>query len=143
MRFFYAIFNLQKRGDTVESKMNERLKKVRKAVDMTQDKFGQVLGLKQNTIAGYEMGIREPSNAVITLICKEFTINEVWLRTGEGGDDNMFTAVSDDDRFSLNLGKLSMTENEFVKNGVNLLAETEPEKLKILEEFMKAWLGIK
>ena len=55
----------------------------------------------------------------------------------------MFTKVSDDDRFSLNLGKLSTTENEFIRNGINLLAETDPEKLKILENFMKAWLGIK
>lgn len=127
----------------MEYAMKERLKMVRKAVGLTQEKFGQAIGSKQNTVAGYEMGIREPSNAVITLICREFGVNEVWLRTGEGGDDNMFSQVNEDDRYSINLGKLSMTENEFVRNGVNLLAETDPEKLKILEEFMKSWLGIK
>ena len=84
-----------------------------------------------------------PSNSVIKDICREFNVNEIWMMTGEGGDDNMFTKISEDDRFSLNLGKLSATENEFIKNGVNFLAETDPEKLKILEEFMKAWLGIK
>lgn len=55
----------------------------------------------------------------------------------------MFTKISESDRFSLNLGKLGATENEFIRNGVNLLAETDPEKLKILENFMKTWLGIK
>lgn len=55
-------------------------------------------------------------------------VNEVWLRTGEGGDDNMFTKVSEDDKYSLNLGKLSVTENDFIKKRVNLLAETDPEK---------------
>lgn len=123
--------------------MHERIKAVRKSAGLTQEKFGQVLGVKQNTIAGYEMGIREPSNAVITLICKEFNINEIWIRTGVGGEDNMHTKISEDDRFSLNLGKLGATESEFVKNGVNFLAETDPEKLKIIEDFMKAWLGIK
>lgn len=76
------------------------------------------------------------------LICKEFKINEIWLRTGEGGDENMYIKLPDEDRFSLNLGKLSVTENEFVKRGINLLAEADPDKLKILEEFMKKWLGI-
>ena len=94
-------------------------------------------------MAGYESGVRTPLDAVITSICREFDVNEEWLRTGAGGEDNMFTKLSEDDRFSLNLGKLSTTENEFIKNGINLLAETDPEKLKVLEEFMKAWLGIK
>ena len=123
--------------------MNERIKKIRKLNGLTQAEFGAKLAVKGNTITNYETGLREPSNAVITLICREFGVNEVWLRTGEGGDDNMFTQISADDRFSLNLGKLSTTENEFVRNGINLLAETDPDKLKILEDFMKAWLGIK
>ncbi len=123
--------------------IKDRIKKLRKQLDMTQDDFSKKLGLARNSIASYETGRREPTNAIIVSICREFGINEIWLRTGEGGDDNMFTKVSDDDRFSLNLGKLSTTENEFIRNGINLLAETDPEKLKILEDFMKAWLGIK
>lgn len=123
--------------------IKDRIKKLRKQLDMTQDDFSKKLGLARNSIASYETGRREPTNAIIVSICREFGINEIWLRTGEGGDDNMFTKVSDDDRFSLNLGKLSTTENEFIRNGINLLAETDPEKLKILENFMKAWLGIK
>ena len=123
--------------------IKDRIKKLRKQLDMTQDDFSKKLGLARNSIASYETGRREPTNAIIVSICREFGINEIWLRTGEGGDDNMFTKVSDDDHFSLNLGKLSTTENEFIRNGINLLAETDPEKLKILEDFMKAWLGIK
>ena len=123
--------------------IKDRIKKLRRQLDMTQDDFSKKLGLARNSIASYETGRREPTNAIIVSICREFGINEIWLRTGEGGDDNMFTKVSDDDRFSLNLGKLSTTENEFIRNGINLLAETDPEKLKILENFMKAWLGIK
>ena len=123
--------------------MNVRIKKIRKAMHMTQDEFGKKIGLARNSIANYEIGRREPNNSVILSICREFGVNESWLRTGEGGDDNMFTKVSEDDRYSLNLGKLSITENEFVRNGVNFLAETDPEKLKIIEDFMKSWLGIK
>ena len=54
----------------------------------------------------------------------------------------MFTKVSEDDAYSLALGKLTTEENRFVKNAVKYLANTEPEKLKIIEEFMKSCLGI-
>ena len=54
----------------------------------------------------------------------------------------MFTKLSDDDRYSINLGKLSITENQLAKNMLNAIAEASPEKLKHIEEFMKACLGI-
>lgn len=123
--------------------MNNRIKEIRKAKKLSQEAFGEKLGITKSSVSLLESGKNNPSEQTIMLICKEFGINEVWLRTGEGGTENMFTQVSEDDRYSLNLGKLSVTENEFIKNGVNFLAETDPDKLKILEEFMKSWLGIK
>ena len=122
--------------------MNERLKALRKRLGYTQQEIADRLGIKRNTFANYEIGRNKPIDAVITLICKEFGVNEVWLRTGEGGEENMFTKVSDEDRFSLSLGKLSTTDNRFLQNALIALAETEPEKLKIIEEFMKGCLGI-
>ncbi len=123
--------------------MNNRIKEIRKTKKLSQEAFGEKLGITKSSVSLLESGKNNPSEQTIMLICKEFGVNEVWLRTGEGGDENMFTQISEDDRYSLNLGKLSVTENEFIKNGVNFLAETDPEKLKILEEFMKSWLGIK
>ncbi len=122
--------------------MKDRLKALRKELGLTQEKFADRLGVKRNTIATYEIGRNEPIDAVISLICKEFHVNEVWLRTGEGGKENMFTKISDDDRYSLSLGKLSVTQNETVKNMVNAIAESSPEKLKSIEDFMKACLGL-
>ena len=83
------------------------------------------------------------TSRVIADICREFNVNEVWLRTGEGGTDNMFTNLDPADRFTISLGALSSSENQFVQNAVNYLAEVGPDKLKILEEFMKSCLGIK
>lgn len=123
--------------------MNERIKKLRKALGLTQEKFAERLGIKRNTVATYEIGRNEPIDAVISLICREYGVNEVWLRTGEGGDDNMFAKIGEDDRYSLNLGKLSITENQTVRNMVNVIAEASPEKLKYIEDFMKACLGLK
>lgn len=123
--------------------MGERIKLLRKALGLTQEEFGKKIGIKRNTIATYEIGRNVPIDAVIFSICRTFNVNEVWLRTGLGGEDNMFVELSDDDRYSISLGKLGRTENEFVQNAINAIAETKPEDLKIIEEFMKKCLGIK
>ena len=122
--------------------MNERIKRLRSKLEMTQQEFADRLGIKRGTLANYEIGRNEPIDAVISLMCKEFHVNEIWLRTGEGGDDNMFTKVSEEDRYSINLGKLSRTENQMARNMLSAIAEADPEKLKHIEEFMKACLGI-
>ena len=122
--------------------MNERIKALRKRLGLTQQAFADRLKIARGNIGAYEVGKNAPSDAVISLICKEFNVNEIWLRTGEGGDDNMFTKVNEEDRFSINLGKLSRTENQMARTLLNAIAEADPEKLKHIEEFMKACLGI-
>ena len=51
---------------------------------LTQAEFGEKIGVKGNTVTGYETGIRSPSDAIIVSICREFGVNEEWLRTGNG-----------------------------------------------------------
>ena len=121
----------------------ERVNAVRRVKEMTMEQFGERIGIQKSAISKIEKDRVNLSDQTVRSICREFGVNEVWLRTGEGGDDNMFTKISEDDRFSLNLGKLSQSDNEFAKNMLNAIAETEPEKLKIIEDFMKACLGIK
>lgn len=133
---------MEKEFNDMQIEFGKRIKDIRKTFDITQTEFGNKIGLAPNTITNYETGRRSPSNQIIISICREFNVNEIWLRTGEGGNDNMFTKVSDDDRYSLNLGKLTLTENRFIQNAINMLAETEPEKLKIIEDIMKKCLGI-
>ena len=64
--------------------MDERIKELRKALGLTQQKFADAIGVRQNTVAQYEMGRNPPNDTVITLICREFNVSEKWLRTGEG-----------------------------------------------------------
>lgn len=64
--------------------LGERIRKVRKVLDLTQQEFADKIGSKRNTVATYEIGRTEPSAAVISLICRTFDISETWLRTGEG-----------------------------------------------------------
>ena len=64
--------------------MDERIKFLRKKLELTQQAFADRIGIKQSTVAQYELGRNEPIDAVIKLICETFNVNETWLRTGEG-----------------------------------------------------------
>lgn len=64
--------------------LGERIKKVRKELNLTQQAFANQIGTTQNNIASYEIGRREPSAAALNNICKTFNLSESWLRTGEG-----------------------------------------------------------
>ena len=70
--------------------MNTRIKKLRKSLDFTQQAFAEKIGLKQNSIALIESGKRNISDQAILSICREFNVNEEWLRTGTG---EMFRAA--------------------------------------------------
>ena len=63
--------------------IGERIKELRKALGMTQEKFAERIGLKRNSVALIELG-RDTSEQTIFAICREFRVNEDWLRTGAG-----------------------------------------------------------
>lgn len=77
--------------------MKDRIKKLRKELNLTQREFSEQIGSSQNIVANYEIGRRNPSNSVINNICKTFNVSEKWLRTGEG---EMFEQVSESDQLS-------------------------------------------
>lgn len=65
--------------------MNERISLIRKEAGLTQEEFGaRVGGLSRNYIWMIEKGDRVPSDRTISDICREFNVNEEWLRTGAG-----------------------------------------------------------
>lgn len=64
--------------------MNDRIKSLRKQLGLTQEEFAARIRVKRGAIANYEIGRNEPVDSVLSLICREFSVNERWLRTGEG-----------------------------------------------------------
>ena len=62
--------------------MNERIKTIRINAGLTQQQCADRIKVKRNTVATYEMGRSIPSDSAIALICREFGINEEWLRNG-------------------------------------------------------------
>ena len=114
--------------------MNERLKKLRKELDMTQQEFAEGIGIKRNTMATYESGRNEPIDAVISLICTKYNVNENWLRTGEG---EMFVEMSYDDEIAQFVGQVMGEEDDsFKKRLISGLAALDDNGWKVLEDFL-------
>lgn len=64
--------------------MNKRIKKLRRELDLTQEKFGARIGVKGNTVAQWESGRNEPPDSSLAFICREFGVMDEWLRFGTG-----------------------------------------------------------
>ena len=115
--------------------MKDRLKELRKALNLTQQKFADKLGVKQNTIAQYEMGRNDPSDAVIISICREFGVSESWLRNGEG---EMFIPMTLDEEIASFIGGIQADiEPTFQKRFISALAKLSPEEWKTIEHIMR------
>lgn len=69
--------------------MNERLKILRKELNLTQSQFGNHLGISRDAIAGYERGVKI-SEPTVRLICNVFNVNYLWLTEGFGDMFNAF-----------------------------------------------------
>lgn len=114
----------------MENTIGERIKTVRKARSLTQQAFADKLGLKQNTIATYEMNKTIPSDRTISDICKEFGVSEDWLRYGEG---EMFAAMDRDEEIAAMVAKVISGNNDFQKALVRIISSCTEKELEVLE----------
>lgn len=116
--------------------MNERIKLIREMSGLSQEAFGSRLRVTRSSVSLLESGKRQPSDQTIKLICSEFDVNEDWLRTGAGGEENMY--IPDDVKFLQNAGRLAQEQNEFKKFYINMLLELPDEYWDyIYNEFKK------
>lgn len=111
--------------------MGERVKALRKALNLTQQEFAERIGLSRNYVAMIEIGQREPSDRTISDICREFSVNEAWLRSGEG---EMLAEVPEEQLIADFIYKVANGENEFLRRLVRALAKLDLEDWKKLEQ---------
>lgn len=120
--------------------MNERLKRLRKTLDLTQLKFAERLGVKRNTVGQWECGINALTDQVIVSICKEFNVNEEWLRNGTG---DMFLPVNRNAEIAKFTKMLLNEESDSFKNRfVSVLANLTVEEWEFLERKARELCGL-
>lgn len=111
--------------------MNERIKKIRLSNNLTQQEFAERLGTPRSNIAGYERGARNPSDGAISAICKEFDINEDWLRYGEGPMSKPINRNIEIENF---MNSILRTESEdFRRRLISVLTRLNEDEWELLE----------
>lgn len=115
--------------------MKDRIKLLRKELKLNQTDFGERIGVKQASVAGYEAGIRTPLDVVITSICREFNVNEDWLRTGNG---EMFLPMTRSDELAKMTTDLFKGEESSFKSRLILaLSKLDENEWAVLEKIAK------
>lgn len=116
--------------------MNERIKEIRIKFGLTQQEFADKIKVKRNTVATYEMGRSVPSDSAIALICKEFNINEEWLRNGIG---EPYIEVSKDMQIAAMLADIQKSGTDNFKHRlISALAQLDDSDWDSLEKLIDA-----
>ena len=115
-------------------RMNSRIKQVRLALNLSQDEFGRRLGVTRGAITNIEFNKTEPKQLFVELLCREFDVNEAWLRTGEG---EMFIKKSREEEIAAFVGNILKGEPDFRRRLVSVLARLSVEEWQMLERMAK------
>lgn len=115
--------------------MKDRIKKLRRELDLTQQEFADRIGISRGNIGAYEVGKNAPSDAVISLICAKFNVNEIWLREGTG---EMFMELDVEDQLMAWAGKvLGGQDSKFKRRFVTMLMSLSDSEWEFLEKKAK------
>ena len=115
--------------------MNERIKELRKTLCLTLEKFGERVGVKKSALSLVENGKNNVSDQLFFSICREFNVNEDWLRTGEG---EMFNQSDDDEELAAIVGRVLAGEDEFRKALYRQIGTCDQKYIDMLKEFVES-----
>ena len=111
--------------------IGDRIKEARKCCGKTQQAFADAIGIKRNTVTSYETGAIDPCDRTIMDICREFNVNEEWLRTGEG---DMFLQRSREEELAAFFGDILSGEPGFKRRLISVLARLSSDQWEMLED---------
>ena len=114
--------------------MGERVKELRTVLGLSGEKFGEKIGVKRSAISDIERGRNNLSEQNILAICREFNVNEDWLRTGSG---EMFKDMTLDEEIISFIGEVQWdASNTFKKRFISAIAKLNEEEWKVLEKII-------
>ena len=114
--------------------MNERIRELRKTLGLTLEKFGERVGVKKSALSLVENGKNNVSEQLFFSICREFNVNDDWLRTGDG---EMFNQSDEDEELAAIVGRVLAGEDEFRKALYRQIGTCEQKYIDMLKEFVE------
>lgn len=116
--------------------INERIALCIKKLEVKKTYFAQRLNVSQAFVTQMTKGVSAPSDRTISDICREFNVNEDWLRTGEG---DMFIKLSRKQEIADFIAEIEKgKEDSFQMRLVSALSRLNVEQWALLEEIAKA-----
>lgn len=110
----------------------QRIRELRKSLNLTLDKFGEKLGVGKTAISNIEVGNRGLTDQMIRSICREYKVSEQWLRDGTG---EMLIQMTRREKIASFLGELMNEADESFKvRFVEALADLDVEDWEVLEK---------
>ena len=110
--------------------MNKRLKELRNKLGLTLEQFGKRVGITRSAVGRIEKGERSVTEQMFLAVCREFNVNESWLRNGEG---EMFKEMDLEDELMQWAGKtLSSESDDFKKRFVRMLSKLSVDEWDLL-----------
>jgi transcriptional regulator with XRE-family HTH domain len=109
----------------------ERIKEIRKENNLTQEEFGNRLGVGKYAITNIELGRVEPKSSLIKLIASEFDLNEEWILAGIG---EKHPARTTDQQLARRIGQTIGADDEFRKNLILTLLELEDDDWEVIKK---------
>ena len=115
--------------------MNERIKKIIAELGLKKVDFANRLHISQPFASELCSGAKAPSDRTIKDICREFNVDEHWLRTGEG---DPFRAPEVDAQLAAFLAEITDGDSDdFRKRFVAMLSRLRPDQWALLEDMAK------
>ncbi len=119
----------------------ERVKTIRNALGLNQERFSAKLGISKIIISSIENGHMFLTEQITTSICSKFNVDYLWLTRGEG---NMFADFSSKMEGTIGrIDRIMSGENEFHKNCLELIAKFTEEDLAAIKRIISYWAEIK
>lgn len=116
----------------------ERIKDVRNSLGLTLEKFGEKLGVTKTAISRLEKGERSLTEQMTKSICREFSVDYMWLTTGEG---EMF--VETDDDFFERIDRIMAGENETRKNMIKMLLYASDDDIEVFDRLVDYYISLR
>ena len=114
--------------------MNERFKLLRATLGVSQEEFGQMMGISKSGVSSIESGQRNVTDKHIKLLVVECNVNEQWLRTGEG---EMFNQVPEEDEVAAYVAELLDDEENSLYTIIKEIMRTYNELDKKSQDVIK------
>ena len=109
----------------------ERVKEVRKSLNLTLDKFGEKLGVGKTAISNIEKGKRDLTEQMTKSICREFNVDYIWLTTGEG---KMFIEFDREEQLMIWANSALGDKENFKSRFIDILMRLSEEEWEWLEQ---------